>query len=213
MNFIKSEIEKYCLNNSSPESSILKKLSRETNHKILMPRMLSGHYLGLLLKLIISFKKPKKILEIGMYTAYSTICMALELPEEGEIHTIEKNEEIIDFSKKYLKESNVEDKVHIHIGKAKEVLKNLNLKFDLIFIDADKKNYCLYYELCISKLNPGGHIIIDNVLWSGKVLDKTNIKDIETNEIVKLNEKITNDPRVENILLPIRDGIMICKLI
>lgn len=212
MNFINSEIEKYCLKYSSEESSILKNLSRETNHKILMPRMMSGHYMGLLLKLITSFKKPKKILEIGMFTGYSTICLANELTEGGELHTIEKNEEIIDFASKYFIDSKLQDKIHIHYGDAKNIIPKIKSKFDLIFIDADKKNYCLYYDLCIKKLNKGGHILIDNVLWSGKVLEKIMDNDKETLEINKLNKKIKEDKRVENILLPIRDGLMICKL-
>ena len=213
MNFINSKIEEYCLSFSSKENKLLKNLSRETYHKIMMPRMMSGHYMGLLLKLITSLKKPKKILEIGMFTGYSTICLAAELSEKGELHTIEINEEMIDFASKFIKESNLEKKIHIHNGDARNVISKMKTKFDLIFIDADKKNYCLYYDLCISKLNPGGHILIDNVLWSGKVLKELDKKDIETNEIIKLNKKITNDDRVENILLPIRDGLMICKLI
>jgi predicted O-methyltransferase YrrM len=213
MNFINSEIEDYCLNFSSKETKLLQKLSRETYHKIMMPRMMSGHYMGLFLKLITSLKKPKKILEIGMFTGYSTICLANELTEEGELHTIEINEEVIDFSSKFIQESKLEKKIHIHKGDAKNIISKMNTKFDLVFIDADKKNYCLYYDLCISKLNPGGHILIDNVLWSGKVIKEVSKKDTETNEIMKLNKKITEDKRVENILLPIRDGLMICKLI
>ena len=213
MNFINSEIEKYCLEFSSKENQLLQKLSRETYHKIMMPRMMSSHYMGLLLKLITSLKKPEKILEIGMFTGYSTICLANELTKEGELHTIEINEEIIDFSSKFIKESKLEKKIHIHTGDAKNIISKIKTKFDLIFIDADKKNYCLYYDLCVSKLNPGGHILIDNVLWSGKVIQEVNKNDIETTEIMKLNEKITKDKRVENILLPIRDGLMICKLI
>ncbi len=213
MNFINSKIENYCLKFSSKENKLLKKISRETYHKMMMPRMMSGHYMGLFLKLITSLKKPKKILEIGMFTGYSTICLANELSEEGELHTIEINEEVIDFSSKFIKESTLEKKIQIHKGDAKNIISKMKMKFDLIFIDADKKNYCLYYDLCMSKLNPGGHILIDNVLWSGKVIEEVNKKDIETNEIIKLNKKITEDKRVENILLPIRDGLMICKLI
>ncbi len=213
MNFIDPEIEEYCLKFSSKENKVLRKLTRETYHKMMMPRMMSGHYMGLFLKLITSFKKPEKILEVGMFTAYSTICLANELQENGELHTIEINEEIIDFSSKFIKESNLEKKIYIHTGDAKKIIPKMKKKFDLIFIDADKKNYCLYYELCISKLNPGGHILIDNVLWNGKVVKKNSKEDTETNEIMRLNKKILNDPRVENILIPIRDGLMICKLL
>ena len=213
MNFINSEIEKYCLEFSSKESKLLKKLSRETHHKIMMSRMMSSHYMGLFLKLISSLKKPKKILEIGMFTGYSTICLANELQENGELHTIEINEEVIDFSSKFIQESKLEKKIHIHQGDAKDIISKMKKKFDLIFIDADKKNYCLYYDLCVPKLKKGGHILIDNVLWNGKVIQEINQKDIDTKEIIKLNKKITEDKRVENILLPIRDGLMICKLI
>ena len=213
MNFINSDIEKYCLKFSSKETKLLQKLTRETYHKIMMPRMMSSHYMGLFLKLITSLKKPKKILEIGMFTGYSTICLANELTENGELHTIEINEEVIDFSSKFIKESKLEEKIHIHKGDAKKIISKMKKKFDLIFIDADKKNYCLYYDLCVAKLNPGGHILIDNVLWNGKVVKELNENDIETTEIMKLNEKINTDERVENILIPIRDGLMICKLI
>ena len=213
MNFINPKIESYCLKFSSKENKILKKLYRETYHKMMMPRMISGHYMGLFLKLITSLKKPKKILEIGMFTGYSTICLANELTEKGELHTIEINEEIINFSSKFIKESKLDKKIYIHKGDAKNIISKMKKKFDLIFIDADKKNYCLYYDLCISKLNPGGHILIDNVLWNGKVTQEVKKNDIETIEIMKLNKKITEDRRVENILLPIRDGLMVCKLI
>ena len=213
MNFINSEIENYCLKFSTKETKLLQKLTRETNYKILMPRMMSSHYMGLFLKMITSFKKPKKILEIGMFTGYSTICLAKELAEEGELHTIEKNEEIIDFASKFIKESNLDHKINIHNGDAKYIIPKLTTKYDLIFIDADKKNYCLYYDLCVPKLKKGGHILIDNVLWSGKVISKLNKNDRETVEIKNLNKKILEDKRFENIILPIRDGLMICKLI
>jgi len=212
LNFIDPIIEKYCTQSTSKEDPLLKKLSRETNHKILMPRMMTGHYMGFFLKMISSLKKPKKILEIGTYTGYSTICLSEGLTENGEIHSIDINEEIIDFTKKFISKSKNKNKIHLYIGDAKIIIPKIKYNFDLIFIDADKKNYCLYYDMCIKKLNPNGVILIDNVLWSGKVTQESKQNDIETTEIKKLNQKIQNDSRVENILLPIRDGIMICKL-
>tara|TARA_S200000501_G_C20836306_1_gene749516 strand:+ start:1027 stop:1668 length:642 start_codon:yes stop_codon:yes gene_type:complete len=211
--FIDPLIEKYCIENTSQEESLLKEIYRETNHKVLMPRMISGHYLGSFLKMISSLKKPKKILEVGTYTGYSAICLSHGLAQNGEIHSIDINEEISDFTKKFISKSINKEKIHLHIGDAKNIIPKLKHKFDLIFIDADKKNYCLYFDMCIDKLNPNGFILIDNVLWSGKVLNKSKDSDLETNEIKKLNKKILNDPRVENILLPIRDGLMICKLL
>ena len=212
MNFVEPLIEKYCIELSSNEDPLLKDLHRETNHKIMMPRMITGHYMGILLKMISSLKKPEKILEIGTYTGYSTICLSEGLVNDGQIHSIDINEEISDFTKKFISKSKNKQKIHLYTGDAKKIIPDIKHNFDLIFIDADKKNYCLYYDMCISKLNPNGFILIDNVLWSGKVINKVKDNDIETKEIKKLNKKIKNDPRVENILLPIRDGLMICKL-
>ena len=205
-------IEKYCIELSSNEDPLLKELYRETSHKILMPRMMTGHYMGVLLKMISFLKKPDRILEIGTFTGYSTICLSEGLTENGEIHSIDINEEISDFTKKFISKSKHKDKIHLHTGDAKKIIPQLKYDFDLIFIDADKKNYCLYYEMCIKKLNRNGFILIDNVLWSGKLIDKIKKNDIETKEIKKLNKKIQDDPRVDNVLLPIRDGFMICKL-
>ena len=213
MNFIDPIIEKYCIDHSSKEEPLLEKLNRETNHKILMPRMISGHYLGLFLKMLSSLNKPRRILEIGTYTGYSTICLSNGLAKNGEIHSIDINDEISDFTRKFISKSTNKEKIYLHTGDAKKIIPNLKDKFDLIFIDADKKNYCLYYDMCIKKLNKNGFILIDNVLWSGKIINESKDSDLETNEIKKLNKKILNDTRVENILIPIRDGLMICKLI
>ena len=213
MNFIDSKILDYSNQFTSNQSKLLKDLERETQYKILMPRMLSGKMVGNFLSMISHIKQPQHILEIGTYTGYSAICLAQGLQKNGTLHTIEINEELEDFALKYFKKANLEDKIHLHIGKALNIIPQINLYFDIIFIDADKKNYCKYYDLAINKLNKGGLLIIDNVLWSGKVLNEPKENDQETKEIQKLNKKILNDPKVNNILLPVRDGIMICQLL
>ena len=212
MDFLPNRLLEYCQNMTSNDE-LLDELERETNYKILMPRMLSGKLIGQTLRLISGLKKPKYILEIGTYTGYSAICLAGGLTHDGELHTIEINQELENFSRKYFKKSGLENKIKLHTGNALEIIPNLQFKYDLVFIDADKKNYCKYYDLAMKKLTSGGCIIIDNVLWSGKVINKSNEKDVETNEIKKLNLMIKNDSRVRNTLLPIRDGIMICELL
>jgi len=212
MDFLPKEILDYCHNMTS-NNKLLEELDRETNYKILMPRMLSGKLVGQLLRFISSIKQPQYILEIGTYTGYSAICLAHGLKKNGELHTIEINQELEAFCKKYFNKAGLEEKIKLYIGNALELIPTLNYKYDIIFIDADKKNYCKYYELAINKLQKGGCIIIDNVLWSGKVTKVTNKNDVETSEIKKLNLLIQNDSRVRNTLLPIRDGIMICELL
>ena len=213
MNFIDSKILDYSNQFTSNQSKLLEDLERETQYKILMPRMLSGKIVGNFLSMISHIKQPQNILEIGTYTGYSAICLAQGLQKTGTLHTIEINEELEYFALKYFKKANLEDKIHLHIGNALNIIPQINLYFDIIFIDADKKNYCKYYDLAINKLNKGGLLIIDNVLWSGKVLNEPKENDQETKEIQTLNKKILNDPKVNNILLPIRDGIMICQLL
>ena len=213
MDFLPEPILNYSRKFSSPQNKVLKELERETQYKILMPRMISGHLMGSFLQLISTIIKPKYILEIGTYTGYSAICLASGLQKDGELHTIEINEELEDFASKYFKKAKLDNKIKMHIGDAKDITPNLTQTFDIIFIDADKKNYCLYYEIALTKIKKGGYIIIDNVLWSGKVLEKAKTNDIETKEIQKLNQKIEDDDRVENLLLPLRDGVMICKVL
>ena len=212
MDFLEQDILNYC-NQLSSSDNLLDDLERETNYKVLMPRMISGKIMGNFLKLISNLKKPKYILEIGTYTGYSAICLAEGITQDGQLHTIEINEELKLFSSKYFKKANLENKITLHIGNAIDVIPTIDLLFDIIFIDADKKNYCKYYELAIQKSQTGGYILIDNVLWSGKVLDEAKAHDIETQEIQKLNNLIINDNRVENTLIPIRDGLMICKVL
>ena len=212
MGFLEQDILNYC-NELSSSDNLLDDLERETNYKVLMPRMISGKIMGNFLKLISNLKKPKHILEIGTYTGYSAICLAEGITKDGQLHTIEINEELKLFSRKYFKKANLENKITLHIGNAIDVIPTIDLLFDIVFIDADKKNYCKYYELAIQKSQTGGYILIDNVLWSGKVLDEAKVHDIETQEIQKLNNLIINDNRVENTLIPIRDGLMICKVL
>jgi caffeoyl-CoA O-methyltransferase len=213
MDFLSESILNYSRKFSSSQNKILKELERETQYKILMPRMLSGHLMGAFLQFISKIIKPTYILEIGTYTGYSAICLASGLQKDGELHTIEINQELEDFASKYFKKAKLDNKIKMHIGNAKDIIPKLTHIFDIIFIDADKKNYCLYYEIALKKIKKGGYIIIDNVLWSGKVLEKAKTNDIETKEIQKLNQKIAKDDRVENLLLPLRDGIMICKVL
>lgn len=213
MDFLKESILNYSQKFSSPQNTILKELERETQYKVLMPRMISGHLMGGFLQFISQMIQPKYILEIGTYTGYSAICLASGLKKNGELHTIEINPELKDFASKYFIKAQLHSKIKMHIGDAKNIIPNLTQVFDIIFIDADKKNYCIYYELALKKIKKGGYIIIDNVLWSGKVLEKAKENDIETKEIKKLNKKIVNDDRVENILLPLRDGVMMCKIL
>lgn len=211
MNFIPKEIEDYAAAHTSNEELVLKELARETEAKVLRPRMLSGLLQGKLLMLISHMIKPKYILEIGTYTGYSAICLAQGLVHGGLLHTIDHNEELEDFAKLYFKKANLEKKIKMHIGEALEVIPTIEDPLDLVFIDADKENYIYYYKQVIDKLNPGGFILVDNVLWSGKVLQKPEKNDFETIQMIQFNELIQNDDRVENLLLPFRDGLSIIR--
>jgi len=210
---IDSNIFQYAEEHSSNEPDVLKKLFRETHVKVLFPRMLSGNMQGNLLRMISCMIQPKRILEIGSYTGYSAICLSEGLIEEGILHTIEINPELEEMIKKYFDEAGVCEKTHLHIGNALEIIPKLNEEFDLVFIDADKENYLNYYHLVIDKVRKGGFIIADNVLWDGKVIKETIKTDIETNAIKEFNNYIQNDTRVENFLLPFRDGLMVIKKI
>jgi len=212
MDFISDKLADYLNKNSEKEPEILSRLSKETHQKILQPRMLSGHVQGRFLSFISKIKSPNKILEIGTYTGYSTICLAEGLSKNGKIDTIDKNEELIKIQSKYFEESGYRNKIIQHTGHALDILKNLNEKYDIIFIDADKENYINYFNLVSNKLSKNGIIISDNVLWSGKVLD-SNQMDEETSTLVQFNKIINNDKRFKSIILPIRDGISISRLV
>ena len=206
------EIQHYSETHSRVESEILKKLNRETNAKILRPRMLSGHFQGALLEMLSLMIKPKQILEIGTYTGYSAICLAEGLAKDGVIHTIDNNAELEEISSKYFLEAGLSNSIKQYLGEAKEIIPKIDQNFDLVFIDADKENYLNYYHLVFEKLNKGGVIIADNVLWSGKVIQEIKKNDKETQSIIEFNNFVQNDNRVVNVLLPIRDGLMVvCK--
>lgn len=213
MNFISESILEYSLKNTSEESELLKKLRKETNQKILHPRMLSGKLQGRLLSLISKLIKPKEILEIGTYTGYGTLCLSEGLDPNGTIHTIEINEELIDFQNKFFKQSDKKKQIKQYLGSALSIIEKLKGSFDIVFLDADKANYINYLELITPKLKKGGLLITDNVLWSGKILNKTNESDIDTQTIKKFNSLIKNHESFETILLPIRDGLSLSRKI
>ena len=211
-NFIKTGILEYSEYNSQEEPSLLKELNRETHLKVLNPRMLSGAFQGRLISLISKLINPKKVLEIGTYTGYSALCIYEGLNEKGVIHTIDKNEELVDIQKKYFTKTGDVEKFIQHTGTALDIIPKINETFDFIFLDADKENYINYFNCIIDKLNKNGVILADNVLWSGKVIDK-NQQDETTKILRKFNDIVNNDCRVETILLPIRDGISIIRKI
>ena len=204
---VNNKIEDYIRKNSSKEPEILKDLNKETYLKVLNPRMLSGHIQGRFLSIITKLIKPKKILEIGTYTGYSAICMAEGLIENGIIHTIDINEELVSIQNKYFAKSKCNNSIIQHVGDARNIIKSINEKFDLVFLDADKENYIEYYELVIEKVKKGGLIIADNVLWSGKVVEPKKDDDELTQYLIDFNKMINEDDRVENIILPLRDGL------
>ncbi len=205
------KIEEYIVEHSSSLDNILQQLERETHLKVLRPRMLSGKIQGKFLEFIVKLSGAKHILEIGTYTGYSAICMANALPEDGIIHTIDINKELDSIVRKYIRLSNNESKIEYHIGNALDIIPSIKEDFNLIFIDADKTNYLNYYNLIIDKISSGSWIIADNVLWSGKVLETARSNDKETIALQDFNKKVNEDKRVENLLLPLRDGLMIIR--
>lgn len=209
---ITKEIEDYIINHSEVEEEILQKINRETNAKMLHPRMLSGALQGQVLKMLTKMIRPKNVLEIGTFTGYSAISIALALEKNSTITTIDINDEIKDFTQKFIDESNLNKKIKFIIGDALEVIPKLQQTFDLVFIDGEKNEYLKYYNTVFDKINKGGYIIADNVLWSGKVIEK-KIKnnDYFTKGIIEFNKSIQNDKRVENVIFPIRDGLMIIR--
>jgi caffeoyl-CoA O-methyltransferase len=210
MDFLDPALSDYAEKHTSPESETLSQLNRETHAKVLMPRMLSGHLQGRFLSMITHMIRPKTILEIGTYTGYSALCFAEGLPAGGHIHTIDINDELTPMVREYVKKSGFEKSITLHTGDALKIIPAIDGPFDLVFIDADKINYSKYYDLVFDKVPKGGWIVADNVLWNGKVLtpEKT---DKDTTAINEYNDKVANDSRVENILVPIRDGLLICR--
>lgn len=210
MDFLPPAIEQYVQDHSSEEMKVLQELSRETQAKVLRPRMLSGHIQGIFLQMISKLIRPERILEIGTYTGYSAICLAQGLNENGILHTIDVNDELETIIRKYIDKAGLANKISLHIGNALNIIPTLKETWDLVFIDADKENYLNYYNLVFNQVKPGGWIIADNVLWSGKVVDD-NEDDMETQAIRQFNEFIHTDERVEHLLLPLRDGLMMIR--
>ena len=211
MDFIPKDINSYCEKYTQQEDEVLYQLHRETYQKILRPRMLSGHLQGQILTFFSKMIQPKHILEIGTYTGYSAICLARGLKKGGKLHTIDVNEELEDFSNSYFEKAGLQNDIVMHIGKAIDVVPKLGVEWDLVFIDADKENYINYYNMVLPLVKKGGFIISDNVLWSGKVTQPIDAGDKETKTLVELAELINTDSRVENVLMPIRDGLLVAR--
>ena len=211
INFIDNNILNYSISKSEKESKLLNDLYRETYLKVLNPRMISGHYQGRILSFISKIMSPKKILEIGTYTGYSAICLCEGLDKDGLLHTIDNNKELVEIQNKYFKKANLTNKIVQHYGDAKNISPSIDEVFDIVFIDADKESYPEYYNLIINKVRSGGIIIADNILWSGKILEKVEKDDQATKSIIEFNNKIIEDDRVRNIILPIRDGLNIVR--
>jgi predicted O-methyltransferase YrrM len=205
--FISEKLDDYVVQHTENEPELLRELSRETFQKMLQPRMLSGHFQGRILSFLSKLIRPKKILELGTFTGYSALCLAEGLDKDGELHTIDKNEELVSFQRRYFNRSIHGSKIHQHTGCALEIIKKLNYKFDLVFIDADKSNYVNYFNLLADKIKRGGVLISDNVLWSGKVIEPLENSDLSTKVLLEYNKLLKEDPRFETILLPIRDGL------
>lgn len=212
MNFLPESIDEYVVKHSQQEPRVLQELSKETWQKVLNPRMLSGAFQGRVLSMISKIIQPKNVLEIGTYTGYSAICIAEGLHQDGVIDTIDKNEELEDLQNKYFEKSGNRKRIVQHVGNALEIIPTLNKTYDLVFIDADKSNYPSYFNMIIDKMNSGGIILSDNVLWSGKVVEKLDPKDIDTNALLKYNKLLNTDKRIETVLLPIRDGLTLSRV-
>ena len=211
MEFLEEKLEEYINEHSSPESQVLYDLNRQTHLNILQPRMLSGHLQGRVLSMLSHMIRPKRILEIGTYTGYAALCLAEGLQKEGELITLDINYKLEDMVNKFVKKAGFEDKIKMKVGNALELIPKLDKNFDLVFIDADKTNYANYYDLLIDDLPTGAFLIADNVLWSGKVTEPIKNEDEDTAALKAFNEKILNDERVENVLFPIRDGLMVIR--
>ena len=213
MHFISEELEDYVSNHSQIEPELLAKLNKETHQKVLQPRMLSGHFQGRVLSMLSKIISPTTILEIGTYTGYAALCLAEGLTENGTLDTIDVNEELVDFQKKYFDVSPWKDQIFHHLGDALEVIPTLDKKFDLVFIDAAKENYIAYFNMIVPMMNKGGIILSDNVLWSGKVLEEVKSSDKTTQILLDYNKLVNEDKRVETVLLPIRDGLTVTRVL
>lgn len=213
MHFLSQDLEDYIEQHSENEPELLARLNKETYQKILLPRMLSGHFQGRVLSMLSKLIRPINILEIGTYTGYATLCLCEGMQESGILHTIDVKEELIDFQRKYFNQSPWGKQIEQHLGEGTMIIPTLDTKFDLVFIDADKENYINYFELIVPKMNKGGIILSDNVLWSGKVVEPLQPNDISTKILIEYNQLLKNDPRVETVLLPIRDGLTVSRVL
>ena len=209
MHFISDELDDYVVQHTEKEPELLKALTRETYQKVLQPRMLSGHYQGRVLSLLSKLIRPKTILELGTFTGYSALCLAEGLQKDGLLHTIDHNEELAALQRRYFDLSPFGSQIYQHTGNAIDIIPKMDLGFDLVFMDADKENYINYFHQIIDKLNPGGVILSDNVLWSGKVIEPPVASDISTITVLEYNRLLKNDKRLETVLLPIRDGLTV----
>ncbi|MGJ8737753.1 O-methyltransferase [Zobellia laminariae] len=212
MHFLSSDLEDYIQNHSENEPKLLQELTRETHLKVVRPRMLTGHFQGRVLSVLSKIIYPKNILEIGTYTGYSALCLAEGMQKDGELHTIDINEELQDIQERYFSRSAYKNQIVQHIGDAKNIIPKLETTFDLVFIDAEKKDYPDYFELVMQKTRPGSVILSDNVLWSGKVVEPVDKKDKVTPILLDFNKKLKEDPRIETVLLPIRDGLTLSRV-
>ena len=212
MHFLSDDLDNYIVNHSEAEPELLRELRRETHLKVLQPRMITGHYQGRVLSMLSKLVQPKNILEIGTYTGYSALCLAEGLPHGGLLHTVEINEELQDIQRKYFDRSPLGPKIVPHFGDAITIVPNLNLIFDLVFIDAGKTDYDTHFENVIKKVRSGGIILSDNVLWSGKVISKASPADKATLALQAYNKKLLQDPRVETVILPVRDGLTLSRV-
>ena len=212
MHFLSEELENYTAQHTEDEPLLLQELNKRTHLNVLQPRMISGHFQGRFLSLLSKMVQPRTILEIGTYTGYATLCLAEGLHPEGVLHTIDIKEELTDLQREFFDRSGYGSQIVQHLGKAADIIPALNTTFDLVFIDADKQNYAHYFDLVIEKMNRGGIILSDNVLWSGKVVEEVKHNDKHTQALMAYNQKIKDDPRVETVLLPIRDGITLSRV-
>lgn len=210
MDLLSDELTSYLENSCDPENDLLKQINRETHLKVSMARMISGHYQGRLLSMLSKMINPKRILEVGTFTGYATLCLAEGLQENGIIYTIDINAELEGMARSNFKKSEFDAKINYQIGDAKQIIPTINETFDLVFIDADKKNNATYYEMILDRIRSGGLILVDNVLWSGKVLDQEKT-DQKTTFITNFNEMLSSDQRVEKLILPVRDGLFMAR--
>ena len=213
MHFLSQDLEDYIEQHSENEPALLAELNKETYQKILLPRMCSGHFQGRVLSMLSKLIRPLNILEIGTFTGYAALCLCEGMKENGQLHTIDIKEELVDFQRKYFDKSPWKNQIIQHLGEAVDVIPTLNLKFDLVFIDADKENYINYYHLMLPKMTSGGVILSDNVLWSGKVVEPLQKNDLSTKILLEYNLLLKNDPKIETVLLPIRDGLTVSRVL